>query len=581
MRHYNLITVAIGALSLLSTACSDLDETTYSIIPQDKFYQSRENLLQAFVHPFGHGYWMNRGGMYWFGELSGDHYMTVQREEHWYNGGEFFRFHYHTWTIDDYGVNSTWEDAYRGVIQCNSNLADFSKLNPGEFGFTQQEFNDFIAQTRVQRAWMYMVLFDYYHNIPVVTDFPSGDELPAQWAPEDTFAFIEKELLESMPLLSVKSGNTGNGVKQGQWTQAGCAALLARLYMNASWWIDQDKSAMAQPYCENIINGKYGFYEVDPRWDAPFDWNNDQCNEIIFGYPSSYGAAHWLYDTEMFWQVAPFQAGKYFRFNDWGNCNPKYALQPGLDLQGNEYGFDLGKPVRKFMNYPDDVRLKKYKNLGDGKREGMFLYGYLPYENEAGETEYVKSDNGAYTLYIRDQVGIFRDTPPESASPAPSSGKETPESGMAYGDQNSGWCLIKYPIYPSDDPHKIESDYAMIRLPEIIYYLAEIKFKKGEKAEAERLMNTVRYRYYPAGSKSLYPEDGSKMSEQELLDEWGREFLGEGMRRQTLCRFGVYNTGTWWDKTPDADNHTMFLPLSRAVLGANPNLKQNPGYPSI
>lgn len=121
----------------------------------------------------------------------------------------------------------------------------------------------------------------------------------------------------------------------------------------------------------------------------------------------------------------------------------------------------------------------------------------------------------------------------------------------------------------------------MIRLPEIIYYLAEIKFKKGEKAEAERLMNTVRYRYYPAGSKSLYPEDGSKMTEQELLDEWGREFLSEGMRRQTLCRFGVYNTSTWWDKTPDADNHTMFLPLSRAVLGANPNLKQNPGYPSI
>lgn len=81
---------------------------------------------------------------------------------------------------------------------------------------------------------------------------------------------------------------------------------------------------------------------------------------------------HWLYDYEMFWQVAPFLSPKYFGFTDWGNCNPKYALQPGLDLNGNEYSFENGKPVRKFMKYPDDVRLKKYKNLGNSKREGMF-----------------------------------------------------------------------------------------------------------------------------------------------------------------------------------------------------------------
>ena len=156
-------------------------------------------------------------------------------------------------------------------------------------------------------------------------------------------------------------------------------------------------------------------------------------------------------------------------------------------------------------------------------------------------TEYVTSDNGAYKLYIRDQVGIFRDTDPASFSPNPSSGTQTPKSAMAYGDQNSGWCLIKYPIYRSDDAGKIESDYALIRLAEIYYYLAEIRFYQGRKAEAEKLLNYVRKRYYPAGSSSLYPENGSALTEQELLDEWGREFLGEGLRRQTLCRFGIFN----------------------------------------
>ncbi|MCD8043160.1 MAG: hypothetical protein LUH10_08850 [Tannerellaceae bacterium] len=41
-------------------------------------------------------------------------------------------------------------------------------------------------------------------------------------------------------------------------------------------------------------------------------------------------------------------------------------------------------------------------------------------------------------------------------------------------------------------------------------------------------------------------------TEQELLDEWGGEFLGEGLRHTTLCRFGVFNTA-WWDKQAGTD----------------------------
>ncbi len=571
--------ILVATVLLVSTACTNLDETTYDIIPQNGFYKTKENVIQGFLRPFGHAYWLNTQGMYWVGELSADHYMTVQREEHWYNGGEFCRYHYHTWTIDDGFVQWTWNDTYRGIGLCNSSISDLSKIDGDQLGLSKEEIDDFIAQSRVLRAWMYMSLFDLYHNIPIVTDYPISD-LPSQSTPEDTFAFLETELLEALPKLNVKAGANGNGINQGLWTQGACAALLARLYMNASWWIDKNMETEAAKYCEAIIRGDYGFYESDSRWDAPFDWDNVNSNEILYGFPSSYGGMHWVYGTEMFWQVAPFLSPKYFGFTDWGNCNPKYALQPGLDLEGNEYTFDLGKPVRKFMNYPDDVRLKKYKNLGNSKREGMFLYGYLPYE-ENGEIKNVTSDNGAYELYIRDQVGVFRDTDPSSASPKPSNGAVTTESKMTTGDQNSGWCIIKYPFYPSNDANKIESDYAMLRLPEIIYYLAEIRFNQGNKAEAERLLNTVRKRNYPANSPSLYPEDGSVITKQELLDEWGREFLAEGLRRQTLCRFGVYNTGRWWDKEPDADNHTMWLPLSRTTLNTNPNLKQNPGYPEL
>lgn len=576
-----LVKYIISAFILLSSAsCTDLDETVYSFIPQDGFYQTKDNVLQGFVRPFGHAFWTCSRSSYLFNELSADQYMIVQREEHWYDGGAYFKLHYHTWDLDDWYVKNLWTDTYRGIIQCNSVISDFQKLEPTKFGMSQGELNDFIAQERVLRAWMYMELFNLMHNIPIVTDYPT-DELPSQSSPQETFAFLERELKESLPLLKKKSGSEGNGVSQGLWNQGATAALLARLYMNASWWIGEDRSSDCETLCQDIIDGVYGNYSLAERWDAPFDWDNDKCNEVLYAFPSAYGSAHWHYSWGMYFVSAPWNAQPYYGFYDWGQMGCKFALQPGLDLNGEEYKFELGKPVRKFQKYADDIRLKKYRNIGTGKREGMFLYGYVDCVDKKGDTQYVWADNGAYKLYIRDQVGIFRDTDPSEVSPNPSNGKETPKSAMPYGDQNSGWFVNKYPIYPSDDPHKVESDFVVLRLAEVYYNLAEIKFNKGKKEEAEKLLNAVRKRYYPAGSNSLYPEDGSVITKQELLDEWGREFLGESMRRTTLCRFGVYNSGTWWDKEPDKDEHTKWVPLPRRALQTNPNLVQNDGYSGI
>lgn len=171
--------------------------------------------------------------------------------------------------------------------------------------------------------------------------------------------------------------------------------------MNVSWWIDEDKMVEVEKYCEKIIDGEYGFYDIDNRWDVLFDWDNDKFNELLFGYLFLFGGMYWFYDYEMFWQVVLFFFLKYFGFIDWGNCNFKYVLQLGLDLNGNEYFFENGKLVCKFMKYFDDVCLKKYKNLGNSKCEGMFLYGDLFYEMVNG-MEYVILDNGVYKFYICD-----------------------------------------------------------------------------------------------------------------------------------------------------------------------------------
>ena len=124
----------------------------------------------------------------------------------------------------------------------------------------------------------------------------------------------------------------------------------------------------------------------------------------------------------------------------------------------------------------------------------------------------------------------------------------------------------------------MEADYVEIRLAEIYYSLAECKFREGDKAAASVLLNDVRKRYYATNSPSLYKTDGSQLTELELMDEWGREFLGEGRRRIDLVRFDKFSSGIWWDKIPDADNTRSIFPIGQSVLNSSILLKQNPGY---
>ena len=258
-----------------------------------------------------------------------------------------------------------------------------------------------------------------------------------------------------------------------------------------------------------------------------------------------------------------------------GDHNCKYAASPSYAPNGTLYNYQLGMPIQKFKKYPSDERLKLYRNLGNSRREGMFLYGYLEYKDENGATKHVKAPEVDYELYIRDAVGVFQSTPPSKWLSATT-------ATLRDGDHNSGWHFVKYPLYSDDDAHQLESDYTEIRLPEIIYSLAECKLREGDKETAGKLLNSVRKRNYPEADYQdvLYAPEGNVLLDMnEMLDEWGREYFAESRRRIDLIRFDKFSTnGVWWDKQADADRHTEIWPITREVLNSNHELEQNPGY---
>ena len=121
----------------------------------------------------------------------------------------------------------------------------------------------------------------------------------------------------------------------------------------------------------------------------------------------------------------------------------------------------------------------------------------------------------------------------------------------------------------------------------VVFRYADILFMKAEcimrlnggtaTQEAVDLVNKVRKRNFSSGNFNTAKYTISKLTMGELLDERGREFAYEMLRREDLIRFEKFGEA-WWEKPADADKHFEIFPIPQNVLTANPSLKQNPGY---
>ena len=566
--------VALASLSL--SACTDLDETVYSEVSSNNYFNTRDDVVAMAFRSFEHGYWtiVPRFRM---NELSADQLIIPRRDGSWDDGGVWRQFHYHTWTPDiSRHVHDEWDACFAGIAQANFAIDRFNELDPEKFGFGEEEWNSLRMQNRVLRCWYYLRLLDSFRNVPfcVSYDDQSKNTL-SQVPPEQIFNFIESELKEAIPNLYKKESLGSGSQYANMWTQAGAASLLVRLYLNAKEYIGVDRLADCEKIAQDIVDGVYGAYKVADRWDAPFDSDNDQCDELIFFFSGSCNYTSWHYNQLYNWGV-PSYSEQFFDDAKvkHGGHNGEFVCSPSYDPTGKPYNFELGMTIQKFKKYPGDVRLEKYKNLGGGKRQGMFLYGYLEYMQN-GIPRKLKAPEMPYELCIRDAVGQFHFL---------KEGKwlDSPESDMTTGDYNSGWYTVKYPMYSNNDPGAGESDFAEIRLPEIIYSLAECKLRLHNDAEgAGKLLNSVRRRNNPSAMYRhvLYQPEGTvQLDLDEMLDEWGREFLAEGRRRIDLIRFDKFTKGKWWDKQPDADDHAKIWPVPRVQITTNAALKQNPGY---
>ncbi len=153
-----------------------------------------------------------------------------------------------------------------------------------------------------------------------------------------------------------------------------------------------------------------------------------------------------------------------------------------------------------------------------------------------------------------------------------------------------GYAVNKFKNIKADgtrgkDSYYADTDFPMFRLADVYLMAAEAILRGaggGDKTKAAQYFNAVRTRAFTGTSGNYAPDD---LNLPVMLDERARELYWECHRRTDLVRFGQFTDGTykwaWKGGVKDGasvPNYRNIYPIPSQDLGANPNLKPNPGY---
>jgi hypothetical protein len=554
--------MAISLLFALAPACTDLTEEPFDELTKENYFTDKSSIEAAVLRPYEHGHWCAWDGDRWnLQELTADHFVWTQKGKHGWDEGQWVRLHTHNWDYLQNQVNGSWVGPYQGIAQINSLLSDFQTLNFESIGVTDAEKNNYIGELRALRVWYYTFLIDFFRYVPITEDIST---LQPQSTPQQVFEYMEKELRECIPGLN-RQATTGH------FSQASAAALLVRMYLNAEKWIGTPKYTECAAVAQDIIDGAYGVFSIDPDYRGPF-------HRSLVGSPSPENLFEWPHKRNVYelgWMYSAFhhyKSNSILNTDGWNGYNGIH-LSPSRDADNNLYNHKLGMPYEKYADV--DYRKQNYEVINEnGDTKGFFLvgaqyefdrvkgYGYDLSKPVTGSEEYT-----GQPLVFVDQVGRFSERP---------DGRWAEGSTVTTGEENSGIRLMKFGPLSHGQTLFMSNSIAEIRLAEIYYSLAECKYRAGDKASAAQLLDAVRVRNYPPESwpDYSYVQHPDKLTDQEFIDEWGREFLGEHRRRTDLIRWGRF-ADAWWDKEPDkTDKDYEIFPIPSRILNSNPLLKQ-------
>ena len=584
-------TMAVGAWS-----CTDLNEVTFDRIDASAYYQDESSVKGAVASIYSSA---TSGFLELFWYLS--EFSADQIAWRSWNGGAWgydeaqkFVLSTQTWNSESVIIRQAWEHAWETIGLCNTLINDLENLSAESIGMTDAQLKSYIAEVRTMRAWAYYNNYEVWGgtlplNISVGNEIPPSADPDFNKSCQVIWDFIVEELDGCYKDLTAEDGSSATRNRMNQGVNR---MLKMRMLLNSQLFTGVDRYAECATLCQEIIDGKYGNYELASDFRKIYDYDNNTCPEVVFAFAMEAGR---MTNNNRNTPFLPYNYDEMFNYScdqsGW-NCT---CLVPSKDNSGTlveyagstgaksflfDYGDKLGAPFDRMND--KDIRKQPFSCDAAGNWKGLFAMGAQVNYN-TGEPVLADADLQDKPLIYVDQVGTFLNL---------GRNLETVMSPR-WGQTNSGFRVLRYPIYPaSTGIDWRDADQVEFRLAEVFYTLAECRLRAGNANEAKELVNEVRQRYYSAADVNTIQQPGPGFTAFDadwMLSEWGLEFLNEGRRRRTdLRRFDKFTQGQWWffgratetDRQLPAkrDRRYEWYPLPQVALMVNPGLVQNPNY---
>ena len=536
MKRNNFKIYALTFISLLGLAsCTDLEiEETDSIISEGfvGLADTSSAIDQLYIRV--RDQYGDQGNRFALNEVTTDAAIVPTRGTDWGDNGQWSSLHQHLWTPEHVFVINTWND-------WNANQLIASQILDPRSNPTTANIGD-ASFIRALSMW---VILDMYGQVPFRDVTLPSSSIPVAVAGQAAIDFIMSDI--AVAITNLPSVTGGSGEANGRASIAAAKFLKAKILLNkhvytGSGTADSADMASVISLVDEIAADGYalqaGYFEL---------FRDTPDNETIMSLTSEVGNR--IFNGLHYNSTSEGGGG----WNGFATLSEYYDLFEG-DPNSNRVALD---------ETPLD---------GQEERRGGVPSAGLPFTDRPGT-----SNEGGFELssnvgngFLAGQQYALNGTALEDRAGAPLTFKRDFKDGsgansIINNDETTGIRVMKYGArFGSFTRHEIFFRYSDAHLMK-----AEALMRSG--GDPTVLVNELRTirGATPFGT----------VTEQNLIDERGRELFAESWRRNDLIRFGQY-TRDWLFKAPASignDKYILF-PIPASQILANPTLIQNPGY---
>ncbi|WP_206733883.1 RagB/SusD family nutrient uptake outer membrane protein [Flavobacterium stagni] len=275
----------------------------------------------------------------------------------------------HTWAANNEFIYAMFSRGMYQVSSCNEFLRQTTddKLNSRNVSAaTRADIVKYRAEARFLRALSYWHLMDMFGNIPFTTENdPVGYFLPAQKDRAFMFNFIESELNAIDADLAASGAN-----EFGRVDKVAAKMLLAKLYLNAQVYINQNKFTEASNALASVLGSTYSI-NVTSNYSKLFMADNDingSQSEFIFAIrydginTQTYGGTTFITHAAVGGSMNPSNFG--INGGWWGlRTRPEFVAKFGTDPRGMFYTAGQALSIGNIGTFTDGYAVQKYKNI--------------------------------------------------------------------------------------------------------------------------------------------------------------------------------------------------------------------------